>query len=59
MPSLLHSPFARPTPTLQLVRYRGTALGWQPIGGQRDRVSAERLATYLARIHPEATLKLV
>jgi hypothetical protein len=58
MPSLLRSLFAKPAPTLQLLRYRGTAFGWQPIGGLRDHASAKRLATYVARIHPEATLKL-
>jgi hypothetical protein len=58
MPSLLRSLFAKPAPTLQLLRYRGTASGWQPIGGLRDRASAERLSAYVSRIHPEATLKL-
>lgn len=58
MPALLRSLLTKPAPRLQLVRYRGTASGWQPIGGLRDRASAERLAAYVSRIHPEATLKL-
>ena len=46
-------------PSAQLVRYRGTASGWQPIGQSRTLRDAKRLQHYLARINPEATLKLI
>jgi len=43
---------------LQLLRYRGCAAGWQPIGQPRQPRDAHRLATLLGRISPSATLKL-
>jgi hypothetical protein len=42
-----------------VVRYRGTAAGWQPIGQSRTIQDAKRLQRYLSRIAPEATLKLI
>jgi len=51
--------FPSVSPSAQLVRYRGTAAGWQPIGQSRTIRDAERLQHYLARISPEATLKLI
>jgi hypothetical protein len=57
--TLLRS-LCRPVPSsAQLVRYRGTAAGWQPIGQSRTIRDAKRLQHYLARISPEATLKLI
>jgi hypothetical protein len=47
------------SPSAQLVRYRGTAAGWQPIGQSRTIRDAKRLQHYLSRIAPEATLKLI
>jgi hypothetical protein len=57
--TFLGSLFPSSSPSAQLVRYRGTAAGWQPIGQSRTIRDAKRLQHYLSRIAPEATLKLI
>jgi hypothetical protein len=57
--TFLGSLFPSVSPSAQLVRYRGTAVGWQPIGQSRTIRDAKRLQHYLSRIAPEATLKLI
>ena len=56
--TFLGSLFPSVSPSAQLVRYRGTAAGWQPVGRPRTMPDAKRLQRYLGRISPEATLKL-
>jgi hypothetical protein len=57
MHALLLSLFRPASAPLQLLRYRGCAAGWQPIGQPRQPRDAERLATLLGRIAPSANLK--
>jgi hypothetical protein len=57
--TFLGSLFPSVPPSAQLVRYRGTVAGWHPIGQSRTIRDAKRLQHYLARISPEATLKLI
>jgi len=58
MPTSLISLFRPASAQLQLLRYRGCAAGWQPIGQPRQPRDAERLAALLGRIAPSANLKL-
>lgn len=44
--------------TAQAERFRGTAAGWQPIGGPRPAAAAARLAALAGRIDPAATLRV-
>jgi hypothetical protein len=44
--------------TAQAERFRGTAAGWQPIGGPRPAAAAARLAALIGRIDPAATLRV-
>ena len=46
-------------PVLQVLRYRGTSIGWQAIGSARSVSDAERLLSLWARIDPAATLRSV
>ena len=42
---------------VQLIRYRGTVAGWQPIGRPRNAADAARLVSVWERIDPCATLR--
>jgi len=45
--------------SVQVLRYRGTSIGWQAIGTRRTEAAAARFLATWARIDPCATLRAV